>query len=79
MKLLKMSLASVAGATFALLSASSSADLGHSTPGGVSPHNHLHLFGDMVISPSWLVGIGIIVAIVAAMVMQRIRARATKG
>ena len=78
MKLLKTSLASVAGAAFALLSASSSADLGHSVPGGVSPHNHLHLFGDMIVSPSWLVGIGIVVAIVVAVVVQRIRARAAK-
>ena len=78
MNFLKTSLASAAGAAFALLSASSSADLGHNLPGGVSPHNHLHLFGDMIISPSWLVGIGIVVTIVVAMVVQRMRARAAR-
>ena len=78
MKLLKTSLASAAGAAFALLSAPSSADLGHTVPNGVSPHNHLHLFGDMIISPSWLVGTGIVVFIAVAMVVRRVRARATK-
>ena len=68
----------VVGATFALLSASSHADLGHEVPDGVSQHNHLHLFGDMIISPSWLVGIGIIVAIVVTIVVKRIRANSAK-
>ena len=78
MRYLRTILASGIGAAFALLSVSSSADLGHSLPGGVSPHNHLHLFGDIIVSPSWLVGIGIVVTIVVAMVVQRIRARAAK-
>ena len=78
MKFLKTSLASLAGAAFALFSASSSADLGHDLPGGVSPHNHLHLFGDMIVSPSWLVGIGIVATIVIAIVVKRIRARPAK-
>lgn len=76
MKILKTSLASVAGAVFALLGASSSADPGHKVPDAVSQHNHLHLFGDTIVSPSWLVGIGIVVAIVVAVVVKRVRARA---
>lgn len=79
MNLLKISLARIAGAAFALLSASSSADVGHGVPDGVSPHNHLHMFGDMIISPSWLVGIGIVVAIVVAIVVKRVRASAAKS
>ena len=78
MKFFKTSLASATGAIFALLSAPSSADLGHAVPDGVSPHNHMHIFGDMIISPSWLVGTGIVVFFVVAIVVRQIRARAAK-
>ena len=78
MKFFKTSLASATGMVFALLSAPSSADLGHTVPDGVSPHNHMHMFGDMIISPSWLVGTGILVFFAVAIVVRRVRARASK-
>lgn len=78
MKLLKTGLASAAGAAFVLLSAPSSADLGHGVPDGVSQHNHMHLFNDMIISPSWLVGTGIVVFFAVAMVVRQVRAHAAK-
>ena len=79
MNFLKTSVATATGAMFALLSAPSSADLGHTVPDGVSPHNHMHMFGDMIISPSWLVGTGIVVFFAVAMVVRRVRARAAKS
>ncbi|MFT5447602.1 MAG: hypothetical protein ACI9DC_002778 [Gammaproteobacteria bacterium] len=78
MNVLKTSLASATGAIFALLSAPSSADMGHTVPDAVSRHNHMHLFGDIIISPSWLVGTGIVVFFVGAIVVRQIRARAAK-
>lgn len=70
--------AEASSAAFALFLASSSADLGHDLPGDVWPHNHLHLFGDMIVSSSWLVGIGIVATIAIAMVVKRIGARTAK-
>lgn len=79
MKFFKTSLVSATGAMLATLSSPSIADAGHAVPDSVSRHNHMHLLGDLIISPSWLVGIGILVFFAVAIIVKQVRARASKS
>ena len=65
----------VTGGVLGVLATASNADGGHSVPTGISAQQHLHLFDQVVVSPSWLIAIGGAAIVLLALVMRRIRAK----
>lgn len=67
-----------AGGVLGSLALASSADPGHGVAAGISAHQHVHLFEQVVVSPSWLIVVaGVVVVGLTALVMNRqIRAKA---
>ena len=63
----------VAGAALAMLAATSNADGGHDVPLGVSVQQHLHLSESLVVSPVWMVVVGVSALVLSVWVQRRRR------
>lgn len=68
---------SLAGSVLGLSAAASSAHGGHAVARGIQPQQHIHLFDQVVVSPTWLTLVGLVaVALTALVVRRRVRAKA---
>ncbi|MFT5173106.1 MAG: hypothetical protein ACI8W7_001275 [Gammaproteobacteria bacterium] len=67
----------IAASVLGILScAASYADGGHSAPANGSAQQHVHLFDQVIVSPSWLLMLGLAALAVSVLVVQRRRVRA---
>lgn len=59
-----------------LCCAASYADGGHSVPAGLSAQQHVHLFDQVIVSPGWLLMLGVAALAMSVLVLKRRRVRA---
>ena len=63
------------GGVLGLLSAAGNADAGHNVPAGVAPGQHIHLLDQIVVSPAWMAGMGVVAIALAVLALKRRRMR----
>ena len=58
---------------------SSTAHSGHQVPAGVPAQQHWHLLEQIVVSPTWMIGVGIATLALVAFTVNKRRGRSTVG